>query len=165
VITGGEPTLQKGLREAIRFFKEQGLKVKLDTNGSHPEVVKSLIADRMIDYIAMDIKGPIEGYDRWCGTKVDKAAVRESLELIMMGHVEYEFRMTLVPFLHREHDAYQAAEQIKGARRFFIQDFVPRDTINPKYSSIRPFSPEKMKSVRDAVRLLVEDASIRHHLH
>ena len=165
VITGGEPTLQKGLPDAIRALKDRGLKIKLDTNGSRPEVIRGLVAEGMIDYIAMDVKGPLESYDRWCGVSVDKRAIRESIDFILEGHVEYEFRMTLVPFLHKEHDVYRVAEEIMPARRFFIQDFVPRDTLNPKYAGIRPFPPEKMKSIRDAVRTILEDAPIRSHLH
>ena len=165
VITGGEPTLQRGLPDAVGELKRQGFKVKLDTNGSHPEVIKGLAGAGMIDYIAMDVKGPIDGYERWCGTDVNKEAIRESIDFILEGRVEYEFRMTLVPFLHKEHDAYRVAEEIKPARRFLLQDFVPRDTINPKYASIRPFSPEKMKSIRGTVHSILEDASIRSRLH
>jgi pyruvate formate lyase activating enzyme len=165
VITGGEPTLQRGLADAIGKLKKRGFKVKLDTNGSNPEIISRLVSDGMIDYIAMDVKGPIEAYERWCGTEIDKEAIKESIDLITRGKVEYEFRMTFVPFLHKEHDAYRVAEEIKPARRFYLQDFVPRDTINPKYASIRPFSPEKMKFIRETVHSILEDAPIYSRLH
>jgi pyruvate formate lyase activating enzyme len=128
-------------------------------------VVKRLVADGLVDYIAMDVKGPLGAYERWCGTGVDKARIRESIAFILEGHVDYEFRMTLVPFLHREQDAYEVAEEIKTARRFFLQEFVPRDTLNPKYASIQPFSPEKMKSMREAVGEILRHAPIRSNLH
>jgi pyruvate formate lyase activating enzyme len=165
VITGGEPTLHKGLPDAVGVLKKRGLKVKLDTNGSHPEVLKSLVIDGMVDYVAMDVKGPLDGYDRWCGVSVDKGAIRESIDFLLEGHVEYEFRMTLVPFLHKEHDVYETAEEISPARRFFLQEFVPRDTLNPKYASLRPFSPDKMNSMRSTVRSILENAAIRRHIH
>jgi len=165
VITGGEPTLQKGLPDALSLLKSKGFKVKLDTNGSRPDVMRSLVMDGVIDFVAMDVKGPLEGYNRWSGIDVNKGAIRESIDFLLEGHVEYEFRMTLVPFLHKEHDAYQVAEEISPARNFFLQDFVPRNTLNPKFASIRPFTPEKMKSVRETVRCILDNAPIRHHLH
>ena len=73
--------------------------------------------------------------------------------------------MTLVPFLHREEDAYQPAREIRAARRFFLQEFVPRGTLNEKYASIEPFSPEKMKAVREAVGTILDNAVVRRHLH
>lgn len=164
VITGGEPTLQKGLPEAVATLKKRGLKVKLDTNGSHPQVLKTLVENGMIDYVAMDVKGPIEDYDRWCGVPVEKESITESIDFLLEGRVDYEFRMTLVPFLHKEHDAYRAAEEIGPARRFFLQDFVPRDTLDPRYSAIRPFTPEKMKSIRESVRGILDNAPIRNRL-
>jgi pyruvate formate lyase activating enzyme len=165
VITGGEPTIHKGLPRVIETLKGQGLKVKLDTNGSHPDVVKRLVADGLVDYIAMDVKGPLDAYERWCGTGVDKARIAESIAFILEGRIDYEFRMTLVPFLHREQDAYEVAQEIKTARRFFLQEFVPRDTLNPKYASIQPFSPERMKSVRETVEQILEHAPVSSHLH
>lgn len=165
VITGGEPTIHKGLRKIIEALREQGLKVKLDTNGSNPDAIKELVADGFIDYIAMDVKGPLGAYERWCGTDVDESRIRESIDFILEGRVDYEFRMTLVPFLHREQDAFEVAEELKTARRFFLQDFVPRDTLNPKYASIQPFSPEKMKSVRHAVEEILEHAPLSSHLY
>ena len=85
--------------------------MKLDTNGSRPDVVKALVGAGLVDYIAMDMKGPLASYDRWCGCGVDKGKIRESIDFILEGRVDYEFRMTLVPFLHREQDALQAAAE------------------------------------------------------
>jgi len=164
VVTGGEPTIHKGLVNFLETLKKQGLKVKLDTNGSNPHVVKELVNGKLVDYLAMDMKGPIASYRRWCGSEVDTDKIRESVDFILEGNVDYEFRMTVVPFLHHERDVYEAAEEIKEARRFFLQAFVPRDTINTKYVSVRPFSPEKMKAMRDTVRSILTNASIRHNL-
>jgi len=165
VVTGGEPTIHKGLRPFLEALHKQGLKVKLDTNGSNPEVVKGLVADGLVDYIAMDVKGPLAAYDRWCGTVVDKARIRESIDFILEGRVDYEFRMTVVPFLHHEQDAYEVARELKIARRFFLQEFVPRDTLNPRYSTIQPFSPDRMKTMRDTVEGILEHAPVHSHLY
>jgi pyruvate formate lyase activating enzyme len=166
VITGGEPTIQRGLPGLVCMLKEAGLMVKLDTNGSHPEVIKSLLSNDMIDYIAMDIKGPLKEYSRWAGITVDTEKIRESIDLIIEAPVDHEFRMTVVPFLHKEDDVYDAAEEIKGAKRFFLQDFIARDSlINPKFASIKPFSPERIQNMRETVRKVVDDnAPIYNHL-
>ncbi len=166
VVTGGEPTIHNGLAGVLEAIKKQGLKVKLDTNGSRPEVVKELVGSGLVDYIAMDVKGPLEGYDRWCGRKVDKRKIRESIDFILEGAVDYEFRMTLVPFLHHEEDACRAARELGPARRFFVQQFVPRETLNEKFSRIQPFSSERMKAVEEKVAAILEEhAPVRRRLH
>lgn len=157
VITGGEPTIHSGLYEFIKGFKKQGMFVKLDTNGSNPSMIKKLVADGMIDYVAMDIKGPIDRYPRWCGVEVDIEGIKESIRFIMEGHVDYEFRMTVVPFLHKEKDIYDVACYIAGAKRFFIQEFKPRNTLDPSYMTIEPFSPDKIKEIRDNVARLIAE--------
>jgi pyruvate formate lyase activating enzyme len=165
VVTGGEPTVHKGLPTLVETLKKRGLKVKLDTNGSHPEVIRGLVSERLVDYIAMDVKGPLHAYERWCGVGVDRERIRESIDFILKGRVDYEFRMTLVPFLHRERDAFRVAEEIRPARRFFLQEFAPRDTLNPKYAHIKPFSPEKMNAIREGVSAILEHAEVRRHLY
>ncbi len=165
VVTGGEPTIHKSLLKTVETLKKQGLKVKLDTNGSRPDVIKGLVDEGLIDYIAMDVKGPLDTYERWCACRVDKKKIRESIELILEERIEYEFRMTLVPFLHREQDACQVASEIRPARRFFLQDFVPRETLNDKYAHIKPFTPERMKAIREAVGAILENAPISRHIH
>jgi pyruvate formate lyase activating enzyme len=166
VVSGGEPTIHKGLFAAVETLKNRGFKVKLDTNGSRPEVIKGLVDAGLIDYIAMDVKGPLDAYERWCGCRVDRKKIRESIEFILEGRVDYEFRMTLVPFLHHEEDACRTAQELWPARRFFLQQFIPRETLNEKFASIQPFSPEKMKAVRETVAGILEDnAPVRRHLH
>jgi pyruvate formate lyase activating enzyme len=161
VVTGGEPTIHKGLPGALEVLKGRGVHVKLDTNGSRPEVVKALVGAGLVDYIAMDMKGPLASYDRWCGCSVDKGKIRESIDFILEGRVDYEFRMTLVPFLHREQDALQAATELGPARRFFLQEFVPRETLNEKYASVQPFPPERMSAIREKVAGILQNAPFR----
>jgi len=164
VITGGEPTLQEGLPVFAERLKQEGFAIKLDTNGSHPKVVKDLVKAGLVDYIAMDVKGPTMVYERWCGTPVDRNEIEESIDCIMGGQIDYEFRMTVVPFLHKEPDVYEAAARLGGAKRFTIQDFVPRNTLNPAFSHVRPFSPDRMLKIRQSVGRIIQDAPVRHTL-
>ena len=165
VVTGGEPTLQKGLRVFAERLKREGFKIKLDTNGSHPEVIKDLVKAGLIDCIAMDIKGPIMAYDRWCGTTVERDKIEESIDFIIGGQIDHEFRMTVVPFLHKEADVYEAASRVGGAKRFTVQDFVPRNTLNPAFLHVRPFSPDRMTKIRQNVEGIMQDAQVRRTLH
>ncbi|HUJ90838.1 MAG TPA: anaerobic ribonucleoside-triphosphate reductase activating protein [Syntrophorhabdales bacterium] len=165
VITGGEPTLQKGLPAFVELLKREGYKVKLDTNGSHPEVIKDLVKAGFVDYIAMDIKGPIAAYDRWCGTTVDRDKIEESIDFVIGGEIDHEFRMTVVPFLHKEADVYEAASRVGNAKRFTVQDFVPRNTLNPAFLSVKSFSPDRMSKIRQNVEGIMQDAKVRCTLH
>lgn len=148
VVTGGEPTIHMNLFGFIGRLKEEGVRVKLDTNGSNPSLLKGLVHDGLVDYIAMDVKGPLDRYSRSCGINVDTRRIRDSIAFILEGAVEYEFRMTVVPFLHREEDVYSVAYTVQNAKRFFIQEFKPNFTLNPAYGKIRPYSPEKMARIR-----------------
>ena len=159
VITGGEPTIHMGLYELIGELKSRGMGVKLDTNGSNPEMVKGLVNEGLVDYIAMDIKGPIDEYQRWCGVDVDKELIQESIEFIMEDHVDYEFRMTVVPFLHHEDDIYRAASYVKDARKFYIQEFRPQITLNAAYESIKPFSPDMIRKIKANVAEILAEGS------
>jgi pyruvate formate lyase activating enzyme len=151
VITGGEPTIHKSLFRLLGELKSMGMAIKLDSNGSSPSTLKGLVHDGLVDYIAMDLKGPVSGYNRWCGIDVDTAKIDESLDFILEGNVDYEFRMTVVPFLHREEDVYEAAERIKHAKNFFIQEFRPMNTLNPSYCDIKPFPSSKVVRIRKGV--------------
>jgi len=148
VVTGGEPTIHKYLITFLKRLKHEGITVKLDTNGSNPSVLKTLVKEGLIDYVAMDVKGPIERYSRWCGIDVDTSAIKESIGFLLEGHIDYEFRMTVVPFLHKEEDIYEVARYIRGTKRFYIQEFKARNTLNPSYSSIKPFPDDMLIRIK-----------------
>lgn len=139
VVTGGEPTIHMGLYNVLGYLKREDIQVKLDTNGSSPSVLRGLVAEGLVDYIAMDVKGPLERYDTWCGTKVDIKKIEESIRFIMEGNVNYEFRMTVVPSLHREEDVYQVAEYLRASDKFFLQEFKPRQCIDRSFLNVQPF--------------------------
>ncbi|MCG7840958.1 MAG: anaerobic ribonucleoside-triphosphate reductase activating protein, partial [Methanomassiliicoccales archaeon] len=98
VITGGEPTLNEDLPELISRVRALGLKVKLDTNGTNPDMLDDLIKAGLLDFVAMDLKGPLDlKYDQLCGTAVDLVAIKRSINMIMTSGIDYEFRTTVVP--------------------------------------------------------------------
>lgn len=145
VICGGEPTMQKDLLKFIRKIKKLGYFVKLDTNGSNPEMLKSLIDKKLIDYVAMDIKAPKEKYLEATNIKVDVKKIQKSIDILKAGKVDYEFRSTIVPTLHKKEDILKMAKWIRGAKRYYLQNFRPEKTIDPKFEKIKPFSQKQLE--------------------
>jgi pyruvate formate lyase activating enzyme len=130
VITGGEPTLHwTELKEFIKKTKKLGYLIKLDSNGTNPEALKEAIEEKLIDYIAMDIKSSIENYSKAAGIKVNTENIQKSIKLIMNSGIDYEFRSTIIPEIYSNKDAEKISELIKGAKKYFLQQFVPADTM------------------------------------
>jgi len=124
-ISGGEPTLQKDLKEFIIKVKNMGYKVKLDTNGTFPMVVKDLIENNLLDFVAMDIKTCFTEYDKVTGLKINLAnKVKETLEILKKSNINYELRTTLVNEFHNENSIKQMAEELKGEKVLYLQKFV-----------------------------------------
>ena len=129
VITGGEPTLHNELPEVIKQIKEFGFIIKLDTNGTNPKMLKDLIDNKLIDYVAMDIKSSIETYHIVTG--VDNPLlnkIKESINILKTSNIDYEFRTTLVKEYHNINTINDIKELIKGSKKLFLQKFVLRDT-------------------------------------
>ncbi len=125
VITGGEPTIHDGLEAFVMKLKEMGFSVKLDTNGSKPNVIESLLNKNLLDYIAMDVKAPLEKYQGVVRAKVDVKDIQKSIRLIMESGVDYEFRTTAVKELLSPEDLLEIGKLIKSAKRYYIQKFLP----------------------------------------
>lgn len=138
VVSGGEPTLQPGLAGFISDVRALGYLIKLDTNGTHPEVLASLIDAKLLDCVAMDIKAPAEKYDAICGASVDQGAIGESIALLMDGRVDYEFRTTIIPQLTRE-DILAIGNHIRRARMYVLQRY--RELRAEEYSRHPQWSP------------------------
>ncbi|HPG92146.1 MAG TPA: anaerobic ribonucleoside-triphosphate reductase activating protein [Clostridia bacterium] len=129
VITGGEPTLHADLPEFIKKIKSIGYKVKLDTNGTNPKMLSYLIGQKLIDYVATDIKNSIEKYALTAGViDIDLEPVEESVKILMRGQIEYEFRTTLIKELHEFCDIEKIAEWLNGSRKYVLQKFTERET-------------------------------------
>ena len=165
-ITGGEPTVQRDLPELLRAIKALGYPVKLDTNGSNPAMLKALVAEGLVDYVAMDIKNSREKYCLTAGApglSMDK--IEESMAFLLSGAVDYEFRTTVVRELHDEKDFQNMARWIlslssgKKAKWLFLQSFVDRSSVLcPGYTA--PQEGE-MENFLAEVRLCAESAQIR----
>lgn len=129
VISGGEPTLIPDLENKIRRIKELGYLIKLDTNGSHPEVVESLISKGLLDYIAVDVKSSLDEYHRFTNNEALIPNVKKTIELLKQNKVDYEFRMTLMQEYHNEDIIRKVGELIKGSKRIFLQQFKDSDGV------------------------------------
>ena len=159
-ITGGEPLIRQGMPEFIKAIREMGFKIKLDTNGNHPELLKSLVGDGLIDYVAIDVKNSPERYGETIGIpNFDISKVDESISFLLEGNVEYEFRTTVVKQFHDSKSFEAIAEWIKGADKYFLQGFVDRETV--PYSGLESYSEEEMKSFMEIVKPHVKSIDIR----
>jgi pyruvate formate lyase activating enzyme len=125
VITGGEPTIYQELPSFIKEFKDIGIKIKLDTNGSNPDMLENLIKNNLIDYVAMDIKAPIikEKYNVAAGVEVNLENIKKSKDILMNSNIDYEFRTTFSKAWLTKEDLLDIAELIKGAKRWRLQKF------------------------------------------
>lgn len=165
-MSGGEPTLHPDLPVYLKEIKKKGFLVKLDTNGTNPEMLEQLLLAELIDYIAMDIKSSpnLEDYFRASGVKDERLLdkVKESIKLIMKSPVDYEFRTTVVPTLHSEDMIIEIARYIAGARRYVLQNFLPSEnTLEPYFSQIKPYSEEKLAQLSAHAKKYVANCSYR----
>ena len=125
VVTGGEPTLMPDLKEKLRDIRSLGYEIKLDSNGSHPEVLRDLVAAKLVDYIAMDIKNSPEKYAVTAGVpNIGLAPIEESVEFLKSSGIRYEFRTTIIAEYHTEKDLEEIAKWLKGADRYFLQRYI-----------------------------------------
>ncbi len=163
VLCGGEPTIQgEELISLCREIKDMGFLVKLDTNGSNPEVIKKLVKEKLIDYIAMDIKAPLDDYEKAAGAKVDINKIKESIDFIKKSGIDYEFRTTVVPGIHSKEDIIRMAKNISPAKKYFLQKFRgEKGTINPDFSDVKSYDDEFMEAVGKDISKYFEFFKIR----
>jgi pyruvate formate lyase activating enzyme len=151
-LTGGEPCFFEDLPEFMGKIRNLGMKIKLDTNGTFPEMLRRIIDMELVDYVAMDIKAPLNfnAYER--STKIKSKElfekVRESVNSIIDSGVDYEFRTTVVPGLHNDEDILEIAREIKGARKYALQNFSNRETMDPEFQKIAPYKIEELENMR-----------------
>ena len=161
VICGGEPTINKDLPEFIKKIKNLGFLVKLDTNGSNPEMLKKLIDENLVDYVAMDIKAPKEKYEMAAGVKINLADIEKSIKILKAGEVDFEFRMTVVPTLHTKEDIIRIAKWISPAKKFSLQNFRAEKTLNPGFAKIKPYPDEFLESIKKEISPYFETCEVR----
>ena len=160
-VTGGEPTIYEDLPDFIKKIKELGFLVKLDTNGSKPRMIKKLIDEKLVDYIAMDMKASFEKYDAACGVKVDVESIKRSIEIIMNSKIEYEFRTTAVPGITDESDIENIAAFVRGAKKYVLQQFIPKNAMDEKLRNITPYEKDVFEKMMEKAKKYVENAMMR----
>ena len=159
-ITGGEPCLNKDLPALLKRIREMGFMTKLDTNGNHQEMLKKLLDEELLDYVAMDIKNSPEKYAMTIGKdKIDLAPIRESISLIMGSKIVYEFRTTVVDEFHKISDFEEIGAMIEGAKRYFIQPFTDRDTV--PFGNLHAPGKADLEAYLALVRRYVPNAELR----
>ncbi len=162
VISGGEPTVQPALRSFVENAKDLGLLVKLDTNGSRPDVLRALLEEQRVDFVAMDVKGPPDAYDRLTGIAVEVGAIEESIRLILDRAPDYEFRTTVAPTLSRT-AVLRIAERIAGAKRYVLQAFRAPETglLDPAWEAMPALSKDELDALWKEIRPLFGGGGVR----
>lgn len=161
VLCGGEPTIFKNLPDLAKKIKKLGFFVKLDTNGSNPEMIKGLINKNLIDYVAMDIKLPKQRYAEIFAKKTKIRQIDNSIKLLKEGIVDYEFRSTIVPGVHNKKDIIDMAKWIWGAKAYYLQQFRPEKTVDPKFEKVKPYPREFLLKIQKAIAPFFETCQVR----
>ncbi|MDD3046087.1 MAG: anaerobic ribonucleoside-triphosphate reductase activating protein [Candidatus Pacebacteria bacterium] len=162
VICGGEPTLNKDLADFCRRIKSYGLKIKLDTNGSNPEVIQDLVEKKLIDYVAMDVKAPFSKYKKAIAVDFDINRIKNSIEIIKNSGLDYEFRTTIVPTIHTLSDIKEIAKQIAPAKKFFIQNFRnDKEPLDINFKKVIPFSIVELEEIVEEIKPYFEICYLR----
>lgn len=160
-ISGGEPTQQPDLEEFIVRIKSMGYLVKLDTNGSAPSRLRSMIDEKLIDYVAMDIKNSPQKYSMTMGVKSSKLLeeIQKSVKILLESSIPYEFRTTVVKEFHESQDFYEIGKWIEGARAYYLQNF--EDNGKVLQSGLHPVSQEELIAFKDIALQYVNTVEIR----
>jgi pyruvate formate lyase activating enzyme len=157
VVTGGEPTIQEGLPGFLRRLREEGFSVKLDTNGMRPDMLRECLG--LVDYVAMDFKTAPGRYGELGGGSSE--ALLESVGLLLEGGVDYEFRCTVVPGFVDEGAVLEMGRAVSGARRFVFQQFVPGDTLDPRFRGVEPFGVGVIEGFGELMESFVDEVVLR----
>lgn len=158
-ITGGEPLLYPETLDFMREIKDLGFKIKLDTNGSVSTRLKEAVAAGLCDYVAMDIKNTLEKYPLTAGGSVNTEKIKESIAFLLSGAVSYEFRTTVVKELHTKDDILKISEEISGASKWYLQQFV--DSGNLIDSGFSAYSPSELEDFAAAARKNISETHVR----
>ena len=172
IICGGEPTLNSDLPDFIKKIKKLGFLVKLDTNGSNPKMLKKLIDDNSIDYVAMDIKWPLGPKSKIQNPKSQiisksqilkyKKEIRESVEILKQNKIDSEFRTTVIPEVLDKIDILEIAQWIGGSKvKYYLQNFRPEKTIDPKFEKIKPYPDKYLIDIQKSIAPFFKTCKIR----
>lgn len=163
VVTGGEALLHDPLPNLLRAIKDRGVGAKLDTNGSSPRKLAKLIDDGLVDFVAMDVKAPLDWdkYREVAGVEVNLSAIRESIGLLMEGRVDYEFRTTVCPKFTDGEDIEAIAKDIAGAKRLVLQPFRPQNLLDESLLDVKPYHVETLQEFADLAKPYVGECYVR----
>ena len=159
-ITGGEPLLSEDLEDLVRVIRERGLLVKIDTNGPLPARLEKLILEGLVDWIAMDVKAPLERYSEVVGVAVRVEDIARSAEIVRRSGLKYFFRTTVVPTLLGREDIRKIGVWLEGAEVFQLQQFVPHDTIDPSFLEVKPYPREEFIMLQEIARPYFKEVRI-----
>ena len=161
VISGGEPTMYPALLPFLQKVRQLGYAIKLDTNGTNPDLLKQIVKEGLVDYVAMDIKNCPSLYSATCGIpKPDISSIEESRAFLMSGATDYEFRTTVVKGLHTEESIGELACWIAGAKRYYLQAFKDSgNLLSPE--NLRPFSEKEMNELLEITKAYIPHAQLR----
>ncbi|MGM0568396.1 MAG: anaerobic ribonucleoside-triphosphate reductase activating protein [Elusimicrobiota bacterium] len=163
-ISGGEPLLQEGLTDFLKYIKNTGLPVKLDTNGYMPSKLGSIIQQGLVEYIAMDIKAPLDKkkYALACGLKnIDIEVIKESIKIISGSGLDYEFRTTVVPGIINRKSVASIARSLRGADKFVLQNFRSGVTLDKNYTNVKEYEQGEMQEMKKEAEEYIEKVELR----
>lgn len=153
VVTGGEPTLHSSLLSFAQKVKEEGFEFGLETNGSRPEILRDFIGEGLVDRVFLDIKAPLvsEKYKKAIGVDNKKLfeGLKESINLLQKSDVDHEYRTTVVPGIVDGDDLKRIGKILEGGEEFYLQQFIPQNTLDPDYEDVEPYPDEKLKEMKD----------------
>jgi len=161
VITGGEPTIHQDLLKFIQKIREMGYLIKLDTNGSNPEMLEIIINHSLVDYIAMDIKAPLEKYKEVTHSVISPEKIKRSIRMIMNSGIRYEFRTTVVKSQLSKEDIISIGKLVEGAELYILQKFIPSKTLDPNFSDEKTYSDREFKDLQRKLEKFVCRCLIR----
>lgn len=160
VVSGGEPTMHADLPDFIRTIKKMGFLVKLDTNGTHPDMLRALYNENLLDFVAMDIKGAPDRYQEIAARPIDIESIKDSIATIKASGVDCEFRTTLVKSLVSPSDLEEIGHLIKGAPRYALQRFRPGRTLSPQFAREQTYSDAQLLQLQAMMKRYVKECVV-----
>ncbi|MDD4356190.1 MAG: anaerobic ribonucleoside-triphosphate reductase activating protein [Smithellaceae bacterium] len=160
-ITGGEPTLQEDLIPLIQKIRKMGFAVKLDSNGSRPDVLDRLLKEKLLDFVALDIKAPRDKYRLIVRVPVDPDVISQSVRLVLRSKIPQEFRTTVVKSMLTPKDILAIAKEIDGATRYAIQRFQPSQTLDPEFAGEQSYPEEELLKLKKQLEKMVPLVVVR----
>jgi len=153
VFSGGEPTLEPSLPNILKEIKDRKFLTGLETNGSQPKVLEEIIDAHLLDFIAMDVKAPLNAdmYNKLCGVKVDLKKIRKSIKIVKEAEIEKEFRTTVIPCWLTPEDVLEIAKKVQPVK-LVLQSFSPQETLDPKFRNVTPYPESQIQMMYDKIR-------------